>query len=101
MVLISAFKETYLEYFVQNINILDLSMSQWCVFLTKNIKYLKIATISESCHLSNDYAKNDGLQYYWGNKGETKQIACCICYILSHGGIGNWYLKKKQNSNLN
>ena len=48
----------------------------------------------ESCHLSNDYAKNDGLQYYWGNKGKTKQIACCICYILSHGGEGNCYLEK-------
>jgi len=64
------------------------------VFLTKIIKNLKIATISES-HLSNDYAKNDGLQYYWGNKGKTKQIACCICYILSHGGEGNWYLENK------
>ena len=64
------------------------------MFLTKNIKNLKIATISESCHLSNDYAKNDGLQYYWGNKGKTKQIARCICYILSHGGEGNWYLEK-------
>ena len=65
------------------------------MFLTKNIKNLKIATISDSCHLSNDYAKNDGLQYYWGNKGKTKQIACCICYILSHGGEGNWYLENK------
>ena len=62
MVLISAFKETYLEYFVQNINILDLSMSQFNVcFSQKNIMNLKIATISEN-HLSNDYAKNDGLQ---------------------------------------
>ena len=34
-------------------------------------------------------------------KGKTKQIARCICYILSHGGEGNWHLEKQTKFKFN
>ena len=64
-------------------------------FSQKNNKNLKIATISESRVIYQMIMqKMMDCNIIEEIKGKTKQIARCICYILSHGGEGNWYLEK-------